>query len=113
MRLQLSDNRFIVFSKVGGHEDFSNISAEPCSMDQSLYSGGSVPGFDEFVFGPLSNDGSSAPAECVTGCETMLIEGGLLILLPGGAFMFLRTCSELPTGLVRVWHLGHHVPMLL
>ncbi len=85
--------------------------------------GGRVPGFHKLVFmfrRSLSHDSSSVPVEGVDGCETVQGEKRILILSSDGAFVFLHTCAELPTGLAhvgagrfRVWYLAHHVPLLL
>ncbi len=64
--------------------------------------GSRVSGFAKltFVFGrSLSNDGSSVPVEGVDSYETVQGEKGILILSSDGAFVFLHTCAELPTGL--------------
>ncbi len=63
--------------------------------------GGRVPGFDEYAFVLkrfFSNDGSPDQVECVVGCETTESEKGFLILPSIGAFVFLHTRVEWPTG---------------
>ncbi len=82
-----------------------------------------VPGFHKLAFifrRSLSHDGCSVPVEGVAGCETVQGEKRILILSSDGAFVFLHTCAELPTGLAhvgagtfRAWYLAHHVPLLL
>ncbi len=85
--------------------------------------GGRVSGFHKlaFIFRRfVSHDGNSVPVKGVAGREIVQGEKRILILSVDGAFVFLHTCAELPTGLAhvgagtfRAWYLVHHVPLLL
>ncbi len=81
---------------------FYSVRTEHPSLDKKLCSESRVPGFDEYAFVLkrfFSNDGSPDPVECVVGCETTESEKGFLILPSIGAFVFLHTRVEWPTGL--------------
>ncbi len=63
--------------------------------------GGRVSGFHKlaFIFGrSVSHDGNSVPVKGVAGREMVQGEKRILILSVDGAFVFLHTCAELPTG---------------
>ncbi len=84
--------------------------------------GGRVPDFEKlaFVFGVLFPTTVALSQSNAWPVETVQGEKRILILFSDGAFVFLHTRAELPTGLAHVGagtfrarYLVYHVPLLL